>query len=64
MLGRAIREYGHGPWWEYVKVVETYEAAVQDARALAQAGNARVWRHQEGTYQPLPDDEAPLEEVR
>jgi hypothetical protein len=61
MLGRAIREYGHGAWWEYVTVVKTYGGAVRQARELAQATQARVWLHEDRQYTRIPDGQ-PVEE--
>jgi hypothetical protein len=59
MLGRAIREYGQGAWWEYVKTADTYDTAVREARALARKSNARVWLYDNRDYTLLPDGDSP-----
>jgi len=60
MLGRALPERGPGPWWEYIKVVREFDAAVREARALAQAANMFAWFHEGGdVYKPIPFDDSP-----
>ena len=56
MIGRALPERGPGPWWEYLKVVVSLNAAVAAARELAAASTppVRIWFFMGGTtYLPV-----------
>jgi len=47
MIGRALPEIGPGPWWQYIKVVTDYEAALRLALQLAAEDSARAWYHRQ-----------------
>jgi hypothetical protein len=54
MIGRALAENGPGPWWEYVKVVHSYDEALAFAREIAANANSRAWFHLHGeNYDPI-----------
>jgi hypothetical protein len=50
LLGRALepRGTGHGPWWEYISIVASYDDALHQARTLARMYDVRAWLHKSG----------------
>jgi hypothetical protein len=48
LIGRALEQIGPGPWWEYVRIVETFEDASGLACEMAKHDQVRAWLHRGG----------------
>ena len=57
LLGRVLAPEGPGPWWSYLSITTTREAAIRRARELATAAGVKAWLHTSGDgYEPLLDE--------
>ena len=55
MLGRVLPDLGPGPWWEYIKVASDQDAAMKEARSMADQANVHAWVNRHGhEYAPIP----------
>jgi hypothetical protein len=58
LISRAVRQAGGSPRWENVEKVCSLRHALQEARGMAIAGQARVWfRLGRYEYEPMSIDD-------
>jgi hypothetical protein len=50
MIGRSMPQNGPGPWWQYIRVMSDYDAAVTFARDIAREDRAQAWLYRDGKY--------------
>ena len=64
LLARVIPKVGLGPWWTFIKVVENFNDAVEQARTLALAEGVGAWSQEgHGRYEALLMRTAPRTDV-
>ena len=65
LIGQVTPQLSPGPWWSYVATVREFEAAVNQARALARHEDSRAWFFDGGdSYRPIPTEiDAPFPKV-
>ena len=61
MLGRALKQNGPGPWWEFIAIFPDLGSAVSEARDLARQRGVGTWFHEGGMkYHPIAPDDSPF----
>ena len=50
MVGRSMPRIGLGPWWQYIRVMHDYQAAVAFALEVAAEDRAQAWLYRDGKY--------------
>jgi hypothetical protein len=58
LIGRAMDPIGPGPWWEYIAIVRTLDAAQHQALTIARHDGVRAWRHTSGDDYDLIEPES------